>query len=168
MKLAIAIIAVFLLVAACILLIGHLLHPTRSGSTSRTILAPSQVVRDTILDAESQSEWRKSVKSVERTSEKTWIESTSDGDRIEFQILESTDTEISLGFKSKRGFTGRWDAQISKLDEGGTRLFIREQSATPNPIIRIVSRLFFNPTAFAEKYLEELAIEVENRMQNGE
>jgi hypothetical protein len=46
---------------------------------------------------------------------------------------------------------------------GGTHIFVTEQATTPAPIGRIMSRLFFDPKAFAHAYLDALVRETTHR-----
>jgi hypothetical protein len=46
---------------------------------------------------------------------------------------------------------------------GGTELEVLERTTTPSPIGRILSRIFFDPAAFAAAYLDDVAREVARR-----
>jgi hypothetical protein len=157
MKLAIAIV---ILSAIALFAAGYLLPTIRQGTSSRTVDASPELVRSTILDIDGQSAWRANVSAIENAGDGTWTEVTRDGERIEFRILSKSATAISLGFASTRGYTGRWDADIATSPSGGTELTVREQSTVRSPIGRILSRLFFDPEAFARTYLDELDAEI--------
>lgn len=49
-----------------------------------------------------------------------------------------------------------------------TALHVSEVATTPSPIGRILSRLVFDPEAFAATYLDELAAEVARRAEGAE
>lgn len=163
MKRAAIIAAFFLLALVAVVLAGYMLVATREGTATRTFDAPLELVRRTILDIDSQSAWRARVLAIERDPSDGWTEITADGERITFRPLEDTDTRIVLEFASNRGYTGRWDANISAVPTGGTMLHVREQATTPSPVARILSRLFFDPEAFAANYLDELDAEIVRR-----
>lgn len=163
MKLAVIIAASVLLALVLLLLIGYMLPATREGTANRTFDAPSDLVRRTILDINSQPAWRARVVAIDGSSDEGWTEVTADGERVAFRLLDDVDTKITLEFASSRGYTGRWDADIAANPSGGTTLNVREQATTPSPIGRILSRLFFDPEAFAATYLDELAAEVARR-----
>lgn len=168
MKLAAVIAALFLLAFVALLLTGYMLPATREGTATRTFDAPSDLVRRTILDIDSQPAWRARVMAIDRSSGDGWTEVTADGERVAFRLVDDVDTKITLEFASNRGYTGRWDADIATDPSGGTRLNVREQATTPSPIGRILSRLFFDPEAFAATYLDELAAEVARRAEVAE
>lgn len=163
MKLAAIIALFFLLALVALVLTGFVLPATREGAATRTFDAPPELVRGTILDIDSQPAWRANVLAIERDSNDGWTEIAADGERVAFRLLEDTDERIVLEFDSSRGYTGRWDANIAVLPTGGTTLNVREQATTPSPIGRILSRMFFDPGAFAATYLDELAGEIVRR-----
>lgn len=66
-------------------------------------------------------------------------------------------------FESTRGYTGQWQADLATTGAGGTRLTVTEQATTPSPLGRVLSRLFFDPEAFAAAYLDELGAETARR-----
>lgn len=153
-----------LLVSVALVLSGYLLPETREGTAKRTLDASPAQVRGTILDIDSQPAWRAQVVAVERDGNGRWTENTAGGERIAFRLLSQADTGIvSLEFTSNRGYSGRWDATIQSAPSGGTTLNVREQVTTSSPLGRILSRLFFDPEAFAAQYLDELAIELARR-----
>jgi hypothetical protein len=163
MKLAAIIAVIFLVALVALALTGYMLPATREGTATRTFDAPSDLVRRTILDIDSQPSWRARVVAIDRSSDDGWTEVAADGERVAFRLLDDVDTKITLEFASSRGYTGRWDADIAANPTGGTTLNVREQATTPSPIGRILSRLFFDPEAFAATYLDELAAEVGRR-----
>lgn len=168
MKLFGIIAASLLLAFVALLLTGYLLPVTREGTATRTFDAPSDLVRRTILDIDSQPAWRARVVAIDRSSGDGWTEVTADGERVAFRLVDDVDTKITLEFASNRGYTGRWDADIAANPSGGTRLNVREQATTPSPVGRILSRLFFDPEAFAATYLDDLAAEVARRAEVAE
>ena len=150
-----------------IVLVGFALPATREGAASRVIAANPELVRRTILDAESQPAWRPRVAAVVRRSADAWTETTVDGETIAFRRLASADEDIRLAFESTRGYSGEWRGRISAASGGGARLDVVERATTPAPVGRILSRLFFDPAAFAAAYLDDLAREVARRQAAG-
>jgi hypothetical protein len=163
MKIAAIIVLLLLLVLVATFVAGYTLPATREGAAARSFAAPPELVRGTILDIDSQPAWRARVVAIERGSDDGWTEITADGERIAFRLHDNTDTKITLEFSSSRGYTGRWEAETAASASGGTTLSVREQATTPSPMGRILSRLFFDPQAFAALYLDELSAEVERR-----
>jgi hypothetical protein len=162
-KLTIGIVIVFALLGLGFVLVGYTLPATREGAASRIVAADLELVRRTILDIESQPTWRSRVTAVVRASDDAWTETTVDGESISFRRLSSDDGSIRLEFESTRGYRGEWWGRISSTTDGGTILHVTERATTPSPTGRILSRLFFDPKAFAVTYLDELEREVARR-----
>ncbi|HZF98882.1 MAG TPA: SRPBCC family protein [Pseudoxanthomonas sp.] len=141
---------------------GLMLPEVRQNASGRLIAAPSHAVRDLLLDVSSQAEWRRNIASV-TVSDQGWAEHTRDGEAITFRILEQTARTIRFEFASSRGYTGTWTGHIVPIGAGETRLEISERVSTPSPVGRILSRLFFDPDAFADRYLDELESEAIRR-----
>jgi hypothetical protein len=158
MRILVLSLAILLVLAALVLLIGWLLPATREGRAETVIAAPPDRVLAVIADVEAQSEWRE-VGEVTRTSE-GWEEVTARGERIAFVAEEMTETRIRLRFTSDAGYTGEWKAVLEPVAEG-TRLEVVERATVPSAVGRILSRLMFDPGAFATTYLAALKARVE-------
>lgn len=141
---------------------GYLLPATRQGAAERLIDAPPDLVRQTLLDVESQPAWRADVAEVRR-SDDGWTETTRAGEVIAFRLVQDDSNGIALRFESTRGYSGTWQARLEPAPDGSTRISVQEQVTTPAPFGRLLSRLFFNPQDFATRYLEELSAEVARR-----
>jgi len=158
MRILVLSLAILLVLAALVLLIGWLLPATREGRAETVIAAPPDRVLAVIADVEAQSEWRE-VGEVTRTAE-GWEEVTARGERIAFVAEEMTETRIRLRFTSDAGYTGEWEAVLEPVAEG-TRLEVVERATVPSAVGRILSRLMFDPGAFATTYLAALKARVE-------
>jgi hypothetical protein len=158
MRILVLSLAILLVLAALVLLIGWLLPATREGRAETVIAAPPDRVLAVIADVEAQSEWRE-VGEVTRTAE-GWEEVTARGERIAFVAEEMTETRIRLRFTSDAGYTGEWEAVLEPVAEG-TRLEVVERATVPSAVGRILSRLMFDPGAFATTYLAALKTRVE-------
>lgn len=167
MKLALILFSILVLLAASVGASGYLLPATRQGVSVRSFDAARDVVRSIILDVESQPRWRSGIVAVEPgttgAGSVRWTEVKPDGERIAFRRIEDRDDSIALGFESTRGYTGSWRARIAASSSGGTELTVTEEATTPSPLGRILSRLFFDPEAFASRYLDELGAEIARR-----
>ncbi len=157
-----------LVVALGLWLLGVSLPETREATLSRTVQAPPALVRATLVDIGSQPAWRAGVKAVEGTLDQGWTELTEAGERIQFQMLEATETRIVLSFDSARGYSGEWQAELVLAADGATALSVRERATTPSPWGRLLARLLFNPEAFASTYLDELEAELARRQERGQ
>jgi uncharacterized protein YndB with AHSA1/START domain len=158
MRILVLSLAILLVLAALVLLIGWLLPATREGRAETVIAAPPDRVLAVIADVEAQPEWRE-VGEVTRTPE-GWEEVTARGERIAFVAEEMTETRIRLRFTSDAGYTGEWEAVLEPVAEG-TRLEVVERATVPSAVGRILSRLMFDPGAFATTYLAALKARVE-------
>ncbi|MCA3177508.1 MAG: SRPBCC family protein [Burkholderiaceae bacterium] len=144
--------------------IGLLLPQTRTGTHEAVLPAPLERVRGTILDVGTQAAWRRDVEAVDVAADgRTWTERTRAGERLRFELVEATDARVSLRFDSTRGYRGEWIGELAPTPDGGTRLRVRERATVANPLSRLAARLFFDPEAFARRWVEELAAELARR-----
>jgi hypothetical protein len=155
MRVLILILAALTLLVALVVLIGWLLPATREGRAEIVIGAPPDRILAVIADVEAQPDWRE----VTRTAD-GWEEVTARGERIAFVAEEMTPARIRLRFTSDAGYTGEWEAALEPVTEG-TRIAVVERATVPSPIGRILSRVMFDPGAFATMYLAALKARVE-------
>jgi hypothetical protein len=151
-----------------IVLAGFLLPATRTGKVDRVLeVAPAQLTA-IILDRASQPKWRPGIVKVEIKSATGWTETTQQGEVIGFEWTEQAGNLLKMRFESSYGYQGQWEGRLVPTKSGGTHLFVTEQATTPSPLGRILSRLFFNPEAFANVYLDALALEAGRRQRGGQ
>jgi len=146
------------------LLLGLLLPQTRTGTHEAVLPAPPEQVRRTILDAGAQPAWRHDVAAVElEAGGRAWTERIRSGERIRFELIEASDTRIALRFRSSHGYHGQWTGEITPAPAGGSRLRVQESAVVPNPFARLAARVFFDPDAFARRWVDALAAELVRR-----
>lgn len=146
------------------LLLGLLLPQTRTGTHEAMLAAPPEQVRSTILDAGAQPAWRQDLAAVDvEAGGAAWTERTRGGERIRFELVEASAERIALRFRSSRGYRGDWIGEIAPTAAGGTRLRVRESAVVPNPLARLAARVFFDPEAFARRWVDALAAELARR-----
>lgn len=160
MKLFIVLTAALAAVAVIGLAVGYMLPAARTGRAERVIAAPQHVIMAVIADVEAQAEWRSDVRSIELEGER-WVETTTSGERIHFAWAARDANQLTLGFESDRGYTGSWQAVFSAVP-GGTQLVVEEQAVIPGPVGRLMARVLLDPAAFSRRYLDALAIRVED------
>jgi hypothetical protein len=158
MRILILSLAVLLLLVALVFLAGWLLPATREGRAETVIAAPPDRILAVIAAVEAQPDWRE-VGTVTRTAD-GWEEVTPHGERIAFVADEMTEARIRLRFTSDAGYTGAWEAELAPV-AAGTRIAVVERATVPAPLGRIISRLMFDPGAFATTYLAALKARVE-------
>jgi hypothetical protein len=159
MRIVLVGLGVLVVLAGLGLLAGYLLPATREGRAETVILAPPEAVLRVIADVTGQQAWRSGIGAVERTAD-GWVETTERGERISFVAEEMTVRRVRLRFVSDAGYSGAWEAALTPT-EGGTRISVVERATVPSPLGRILARLYFDPQAFATRYLAELKVRVE-------
>lgn len=140
---------------------GSLLPQVRQGTSERMLPASPALVAATLLDVGRQPDWRAGIAAVDVTPD-GWTERTDRGETISFRITQRSDELIEMTFESSRGYHGSWKGELLGREEG-TLLRVTETAMTPSPTGRILSRLFFDPEAYARDYLDALAIEIARR-----
>ena len=154
----------FTTTAIGVYLYGYSLEPARSGTAANDCSAPARVLLATILDVESQPNWRKKVASVQRTGEaSSWVEKTPQHEEITFKLLDANQRFVSMSFVSNQGYYGKWRADLTEHSAKRTMITATEEVTVKSPFGRVVSQLFFNPEGFAASYLTDLCSEAERR-----
>lgn len=148
--------------ALAILAAGLLLAPTRQGTAERLLPGPPALVTEILADVGAQPDWRSGIALVE-VGPDGWVERTEGGEAISFRPVVQSADQIELQFESTRGYHGTWAGEITAQADG-TLLRVTETATTPSPIGRILSRLFFDPKAYATDYLDALQAEVRRRV----
>lgn len=136
----------------------------RSHVASRTLRMrqPPEIVWQVITDYESQPNWRKDLKTVERLPDRegreVWREVYQQGSPITLETAESAAPSRLVRIIADEGgpFSGRWEYDI-KPDGAGSRLTITERGEVPNPFFRFMSRFLIGHTYFMEKFQKDLA-----------
>jgi hypothetical protein len=149
--------------AALVVLVGFLLPAKRTGKVDLVVEATPTQLTAVILDRASQPTWRLDLAKVEMHSATSWTETTQRGEVIAFELKRQDPNLLQMRFESSYGYQGQWEGRLVPAPSGGTHVFVTEQSTTPSPIGRIFARLFFNPEAFANAYLDALAMETQRR-----
>ena len=163
MKVALWIIGGLAGLAALVVLVGFMLPATRTGKVDRVVEATPAQLTAVILDRESQPTWRLDLAKVEMQSTTHWTETTQRGEVITFELTRQNPKLLQMRFESSYGYEGQWEGRFEPTPSGGTHIFVTEQATTSSPIGRIFARLFFNPEAFANAYLDALAKETQRR-----
>ena len=163
MKVAFWIIGSLAGLAALVVVVGLLLPATRTGQADRVVKATPSQVKAAILDKASQPSWRPELAKVEVQSATNWTETTQKGEVITFELMAQTEEMLQMRFTSSYGYHGQWEGRLVPTPSGGTHIFVTEQATTRSPIGRIMSRLFFDPKAFASAYLDALEQETARR-----
>lgn len=163
MKVAILIVGGLAGLAALVFVVGLFLPATRTGQVDRVVEATPAQLTAVILDKASQPKWRPELAKVDVQSPANWTETTQRGEVITFELTAQTADTLQMRFNSNLGYHGQWEGRLVPTPSGGTHIFVTEQATTPGPIGRIMSRLLFDPKAFANAYLDALVRETKRR-----
>lgn len=126
-----------------------------------TLHQPPDAIWQVITDFDAAPSWRPNVTRIEqlpaRQSFPVWREHYQGGDTLTLATVESVaparlvreiaDPDLPFG--------GRWVHEIAPLD-GGSRITITEHGDVPNPVFRVMSRLFMDQAATVDQYLLDL------------
>lgn len=145
--------------AALVLAAGMALSPMREGRAEIAIAVPPERVIAVITDVARQPEWRDGVASIEVDGD-GWVETTTRGEVISFAWSKREPLKLALTFRSDAGYHGMWQAELEP-QATGTLVTVVERAAIDNPLSRLMARMFFDPQAFAARYLQALKIEAE-------
>jgi hypothetical protein len=133
---------------------------TREGRASIELQALPEKIVDVLRDVQGQPSWRRDIKEI-KLLENGWIEINSRGEEIRFRWISLTRERGELNFSSQAGYSGTWVAILSPT-ASGTRMEVVECVTISNPMFRLIARLFFDPAAFAQSYLNHLKARVES------
>lgn len=146
----------------CTLVVGFLLPSQVTASRTAELKASPAVVFQTVTDVEKQISWRKDIKMVRaQPTKEAWTEETIDGVLIDFKVRrKDPQTRFEIEFVSSQGFSGSW-VGIFTASPNGTMVQITETIEIPNPIFRVILRIFNLTDKFIDAYLSQLKASVE-------
>jgi hypothetical protein len=136
-----------------------LIPTTREGGASIEIKAAPEQIVAVLRDARGQKSWRSDIKDIILIGDE-WIEVNSWGEEIVFRWTILAPERAELEFSSRAGYSGTWISTLSAIAHG-TRMEVVERTTIPNPISRLIARIFFDPAAFSQSYLSQLKTRVE-------
>jgi hypothetical protein len=149
--------AVLIVIVALVLAAGFLLPRQSSAMRSAFIPAPPDRVFALVTEVGAQAAWRRDVASVEVSSDgKSWTEKTRDGATIEFtETGREADRSFSLSFRSSQGISGTWTGRFEAAGDGTAVSFV-ETVDVPNPVFRLLGRLFDFTGKHMDAYVDDL------------
>jgi uncharacterized protein YndB with AHSA1/START domain len=145
-------------------LIGSLLPRDHVARMSRELKSPPERVWALVSDVAGSARWRKDVTDVTvqpaAGGPLRFTEKSKQG-TIPFEMVsqEPPRRQVVKIVDDQQPFGGTWTWELTPWGQG-TRLTITEAGFIKNPIFRVMSKLFFSPTATMEKYLGDLAGEL--------
>jgi uncharacterized protein YndB with AHSA1/START domain len=147
---------------------GMVLPKTHRASRTVTLSATPHAVFAIIADFAHSGEWRPDVQRVEVLSGTgpgmEFRELGSNGSvRYRVEVLEPDTRIVTRIADATLAFGGSWTFDLAATASGDTQLTITEDGEIFNPFFRLMSKMFFPPTATIEKYLAAL----EKRLDRG-
>mgnify|MGYP002789615019 CR=1 FL=1 len=139
---------------------GLFLPATRSTTGTREIAAPAGRVWTLLTDFRAQPSWRQEIATVEvldsEPGRERWIERPRRGPAIHFRTeRQQAPFEWIVAFDGPA--TGQWTGRLEELPDGRVRVQVKEVATVSNPWMRVLARLAFDPQAFVDRYLADLA-----------
>jgi uncharacterized protein YndB with AHSA1/START domain len=145
-------------------IVGSLLPRDHVSQVAIEVQAPPERVWSLIADVGGTARWRPEVRGVEMqpavAGRVRFVETTRQG-ATPFEVMsqEPPVRQVIRVVDDGLPFGGTWTWEVAPAG-GGTRLTITEAGFIRNPVFRVMSRLFFPPTASMEGYLRSLAREL--------
>lgn len=107
-------------------------------------------------------EWRSDIKKIETTAGGTqWKEYYNDEKYTKFTFIEKVKYIRYIFNMENEMFTGHWTGYFYHNGEDGTKVVFTENIFIKNPIIRIISHLFWNLDKIQQTYIRDLKIKLQ-------
>lgn len=138
---------VSLLVIGClvlpVVLVGLMLPQNHLAQTEFDLKASADQVYQVLTDIQGYPSWRPLVKKVEIRDPANWVEYTTDGEAVEYQLeiavpREKWKTTIQT---KDLGYGGYWSFMLAK-NGTGSKLTIAEHGEIYNPVFRFIAHFF--------------------------
>lgn len=160
MKIALIILAVFLAVVACVLIIGALLSRQHRVSRSISLHRPPHEVHSVVRDFASAPEWRPNllrVEPLEPFDGRLRFREVAKGESVTYEVMEEVADEklVTRIVDRDLGYSGSWTYAFSGTP-GGTLVRITENGEVSNILFRFLSRFVFGHTSTMDAYLTAL------------
>jgi len=143
-------------------LAGCLLPRDHVARMTIDLHSPRERVWALISDVSGTARWRHDVTqiTIAAGSPVRFTETSAHGD-TPYEIVSQAPPrrQVIRVVDQGRPFGGTWTWAIEP-HEGGSRLTITEAGFVKNPFFRVMAKLFFKPTATMERYLRDLAREL--------
>jgi uncharacterized protein YndB with AHSA1/START domain len=155
---------VLLGIPALVAIVGSLLPRDHVATVAIELRAAPERVWALVSDFTGAARWRKDISKVELLPSSggpvRFVEHGKQG-KTPFQVVsqEPPRRQVVKVVDEGQPFGGTWTWELAPA-AGGTRLSITEAGFVKNPIFRVMSKLFFSPSATLETYLKALAAEL--------
>jgi uncharacterized protein YndB with AHSA1/START domain len=160
MRWVLLVIAVLMVAAGAVWLVGSRLPVAHTATIQRTIALGPEGVWDTLVNTEAFPSWRSGLASVEslpdRAGRRVWRE-RSDGEWLTFEVLESSRPSRLVTRIADEGlpFGGTWTWALAP-DGAGTTVTLTENGEVYNPLFRFMARYVFGHETTMRTFLDDL------------
>jgi hypothetical protein len=156
-------------IVAIAAVVGAALPKGHRASRMVTLRATPHAVFAVITNFARGAEWRRDIQRVEILSGDgvgmEFRESGSNGSvRYRVEVLEPDAKVVTRIADTTLAFGGSWTFDLSPTTSDGTRLTITEDGEVYNPLFRVMSKVFFPPSATIDRYFADL----EKRLSRGD
>jgi hypothetical protein len=150
-----------ILLAGIVALIGSRLPKTHVASRSILLRQSPQNVYTVVRDFASVPKWRSDVKQVEVEAPQggpVYFREVGKNGTVNYELVEDVPAQrmVTRIRDTDLGYSGQW-TYLFTVENGGTRVTIREDGEVSNVLFRFMSRYVFGHTATIDSYLTSLA-----------
>lgn len=143
------------------LIIGLLLPKERSEQRKIKYKTSTETVYETVVN-NSDFRYRSDLKDLiiidNNADFQTWKEFSRNGQSITFRTTKKEPySRYEFEIIEGNGITGYWVGEFNKTEAGGTEFISTEHIVIENPIIRLLSYMFFDLGKFMDNYQKDLA-----------
>ena len=157
----VAVVAVVVLLAGLMALIGSRLPKNHVASRSIFLRKSPQDVYAVIRDFASMPKWRADVKQVDVDAAPggpVYFREVAKHGTVNYELNEDVPAQrmVTRIRDTDLGYAGQWTYKLA-AENGGTRLTITEDGEVSNVLFRFMSRYVFGQTSTIDSYLTSLA-----------
>jgi hypothetical protein len=147
--------------AGIVALIGSRLPKSHVASRSILLRQSPQEVYAVVRDFGSAPKWRSDVKQMEVEAPQggpVYFREVGKNDTVNYELVEDVPGQrmVTRIRDTDLGYSGQW-TYLFAVENGGTRVTIREDGEVSNVLFRFMSRYVFGHTATIDSYLTSLA-----------
>lgn len=165
MKMVGYILAGLVVLVLLVYVIGLILPKERIETRQSVINAPPEELYSIVVNNE---DWQyrsdlKDLKIINREGEmEVWDEVSTDGNVIRFATRDKIPYSFYSFDMESKVMTGYWIAEFTEIEDGKTCFTATEYIKMKNPLLRVLSYLFFDIGEFMETYQADLKKRVED------
>ncbi|MBD5106263.1 MAG: hypothetical protein HDT41_04720 [Lachnospiraceae bacterium] len=136
----------------------------RKSTISVTMPFNKELLWNIVTD-NAKTEWRSDLSKVDILNENEFVEHTTKDIKTKFTITAKEDLEYYEFEFGNDNMSGVWHGKFFEVDKNMTQLVFTEEIQIKNPILELLSYLFFPIKKNQKKYMEDLKKEAERLLQ---